>query len=245
VNRGPFIFLGILVSLALSFWGLVFIPQTQIGQQQQATNSITGELYPASRSGLARRGADVYRAEGCVECHSQQVRNRSFGTDIERGWGVRFTVAQDYLGDYPVMLGIQRAGPDLANISTRQPNRQWHLQHLYDPKSLVAGSIMPQYRYLFEKRRLGLRQQQSERALRNVSAPAGYEIVPTDSAEALVAYLLSLRADADLFEGPVPRPPGAETNAVPGQAGTNATNAAAAPVPAGAASTPAAATPPK
>ena len=236
MNRTPLIFLGILVSLAFSFWGLIFIPQTQIGQQQQTTNQETLALYPAPRSGLARKGADVYRAQGCAECHSQQVRDRSFGTDIVRGWGVRFTVAQDYLGDYPVMTGIQRVGPDLANISLRRPDSKWHLQHLYDPKSVVNGSIMPAYRYLFEKRRIGFRPQRSDNALTGVDTPEGYEIVPTDDAEALVAYMLSLRADVDLFEAPVPRRPGAGTNAPPDQSGgTNATNAASsAPVPQGA-----------
>ena len=245
MNRPPFIFLGILASLALSFWGLIFIPQTQIGQQA-ATNLVeTGELYPAARAGLAKRGAEVYRAEGCVECHSQQVRDRSFGTDVERGWGVRFTVAQDYLGDYPVMLGIQRVGPDLANIGARKPDRDWQLRHLYDPQALVKGSMMPPYRYLFEKRRITAGTQPSERALKLENVPPGYEIVPTESAEALAAYLLSLNSQVDLFEAPVPKPKNAGTNAVPGQpGGTNATNATTAPAPT-AAPAPPTASPPK
>jgi hypothetical protein len=32
--------------------------------------------------------------------------------------------------------------------------------------------------------------------------PAGYEVVPTDDAKNLAAYLLSLRADAPLYEAP-------------------------------------------
>ena len=165
-----------------------------------------------------------------MECHSQQVRAHGFGSDFERGWGVRFTVAQDYLGDYPVMLGIQRIGPDLANIGARKPDRDWHLRHLYDPQTLVAGSMMPPYRYLFQKRRLAFGHRPSERALKLEKVPAGYEIVPSDSAEALVAYLVSLNSQVELFEAPVPRSKTAGTNAAPGQAAnTNATNAAAAP----------------
>src|SRR6266850_1105002 len=148
MNRSPFVFLGILASLAISFWAFIFLPQTQIGQQQ-ATNTLdTAELYPAARSGLAKKGAEVYRAQGCVECHTQQVRDRSFGSDFDRGWGVRFTVAQDYLGDYPVMLGVQRIGPDLTNIGLRRPDADWHFRHLYNPKSVAPGSMMPPYRYL-------------------------------------------------------------------------------------------------
>jgi cytochrome c oxidase cbb3-type subunit II len=232
VNRGPFIFLGILATMALSFWGLIFIPQMQIGQQEQTVSIDTGELYPAARSGLAKRGAEVYRAEGCVECHTQQVRDRSVGTDFERGWGPRFTVAQDYLGDYPVMLGLQRVGPDLANVAVTKPDANWHLRHLYDSKALVRGSMMPPYRYLFEKRRLTSGQKPSDRALKVDKVSEGYEIVPTEDADALVAYLLSLRSTAEFWEAPIPRPPGAvpasSTNAAPGAA-TNTTNAAAAP----------------
>jgi cytochrome c oxidase cbb3-type subunit 2 len=139
-------------------------------------------------------------------------------------------VAQDYLGDYPVMLGVQRIGPDLANISVRK-DPAWHLLHLYDPKLLVPGSMMPPYRYLFEKRRITAGHRPSSRALKLDNVPPGYEIVPTEDVDALVAYLLSLRAEVELPEAPVPRPPGAAapagTNAPAG--GTNATNSAAAP----------------
>ena len=55
---------------------------------------------------------------------------------------------------------------------------------------------------------------------------SGAEIVPTDSAKQLVAYLLSLRADTVIFETPVTVPmPSPSTNA---PAVTNATAAAAA-----------------
>lgn len=236
MNRTPVIFLGMLCTLALSFWALIFIPQTQIGQQGQIINEDTGELYPAARAGLAKRGAQVYRAEGCVECHSQQVRDASFGTDAARGWGIRFTVAQDYLGDSPVMLGIQRVGPDLANVSVRQSDAKWHLQHLYDPQSLVKGSKMPPYRYLFDKRRVGAGQKPSPRALKVNDVPEGYEVVPTEDAEALVAYLLSLRSEIEFREAPVPKekraPKAATGTNTAVVAATNATNTAApAPVP--------------
>src|SRR5437764_166146 len=97
MNRSMFIFLVILGTLALSFWSLIFIPQMQIGAQE-AVMSEDG-YYPMPRAGLAKKGAEVYRAEGCFECHSQQVRDRSFGTDLKRHFGPRSTVAQDYLGD--------------------------------------------------------------------------------------------------------------------------------------------------
>jgi hypothetical protein len=42
--------------------------------------------------------------------------------------------------------------------------------------------------------------------------PAGYEVVPTTEARQLAAYLLSLRADAPLYEAPF-TPPQVSTNA--------------------------------
>jgi hypothetical protein len=83
---------------------------------------------------------------------------------------------------------------------------------------------------LFEKRRLGPGQKPSANALKLDNIPEGYEIVPNDSANALVAYLVSLRSQVDLFEAPVPRPKTPGTNAAPEQA-TNGTNAASAPSP--------------
>ena len=113
------------------------------------------------------------------------------GADIERGWGARQTVAQDYLFDNPVLLGSQRVGPDLANVGARLPDAGWHLRHLYNPRMEVKNSVMPPYRFLFEK-----------------------ENVPTTEARALAAYLVSLRADAPLFETPMslPKIPNADTN---------------------------------
>ena len=140
------------------------------------------------------------------------------GPDISRGWGLRRTVAQDYLFDYPVQVGSQRIGPDLSNIGMRLPDARWHLLHLFNPQFVVKGSTMPAYRFLFETRKIG--RQASPNALTlpaEFTPAAGYEIVPKPEARALVAYLLSLRADAPLFEAPL-------TSATPGvtPSGTNA-----------------------
>jgi cytochrome c oxidase cbb3-type subunit II len=196
VNTGPLLFLGILMTTALSFWGLIIAPAYQLGRQELVDTG--AGRYPTGRSGLAERGAQVYRSLGCAECHTQQVRPEGYGTDIGRGWGVRRTVAQDYLRDRPVMIGNLRLGPDLANVGMRRPEARWHLEHLYNPQKVVPRSTMPPYRFLFEDGKLDR---------------------PTEDAEALVAYLLSLRSDVSLFEAPLPA---ADTNAPPADAGTNA-----------------------
>jgi len=133
------------------------------------------------------------------------------GTDISRGWGLRRSVAQDYAYDSPVQLGTRRAGPDLANIGLRQPDVNWHLRHLYAPASEVPGSTMPPYRFLFAQRATGKGNPSEVLPLPKGVAPAGMDIVPSDEARALAAYLASLRADAPLFEAPftAPAPPAA------------------------------------
>jgi cytochrome c oxidase cbb3-type subunit 2 len=147
----------------------------------------------------------VYISEGCVYCHSQQIRAEQNGADIDRGWGTRQTVARDYLFEKPPLLGSSRIGPDLANVGSAQwrdestdedaqykPAKRdaaWQLLHLYNPRAIVGESTMPPYRYLFEKRKIS--GQRSDDAL-SVETDPGYEIVPKPEAKELVGYLLSL-----------------------------------------------------
>jgi cytochrome c oxidase cbb3-type subunit II len=202
MNYGPLLFLGVFLTLASSWCGLVLIPQLQFGSQQPVKIEETGEMYPATRPGQAQLGAAVYRANGCIYCHSQQVRPEGFGSDILRNWGKRRTVAQDYLRDNPVMLGTMRTGPDLSNIGLRQTSPSWHLLHLYDPQITSPGSIMPPFRFLFEKRKIVGRPSPEALALTGAFAikEPGYEIVPRPEAKELVEYLLSLKASVALPE---------------------------------------------
>jgi len=219
MSNPPLIFLGLLVTFLASFGGLVLGPQMQIGRQVAVPDKLTGTPYPSLRPGMAAKGKDVYRSLGCAECHTRQVAAQYFGSDLARGWGNRFTVAQDYLNDYPVMLGHLRVGPDLANIGARQTNENWHLLHLYSPREVVAGSLMPKYPFLFNVK------QGAQPTLESIKNFA------TDDANNLVAYLLSQQATTPLLESPLPAP---KTNA-PAATDTNApvaspdTNAAAAP----------------
>ncbi len=76
---------------------------------------------PSPQSGMFERGARVYAANGCVYCHSQQVRADYAADDIERKWGDRRSAPRDYIFDRPVFLGKMRMGQDLANIGARAP----------------------------------------------------------------------------------------------------------------------------
>jgi cytochrome c oxidase cbb3-type subunit 2 len=220
VNSGVLLFLGTLFALAVSFWGLIIAPHVQIGRAQQHLTAATGEQYPVVRVGGAQRGAAVYRAQGCVECHTQQVRPAVLAPDFERGWGQRRNVAQDYLHDHPVLIGDLRWGPDLSNVGARRPDGFWHLQHLYDPAAKSPGSKMPPYRYLFEERELAPGQKPSPTSIASrESADGGIEVVPKQEAYDLRDYLLSLRSEFALPEAPLPAP---DTNQPPANVDTNA-----------------------
>src|SRR6266446_921185 len=82
MNYGPLIFLAAFFALASAWFGLVLTPQMQVGHLQQTTNVSTSATYPLARPGLARQGLEVYRANGCAYCHSQQVRQTATVYDV-------------------------------------------------------------------------------------------------------------------------------------------------------------------
>src|SRR5260370_22271946 len=82
------------------------------------------DVYPQPQSGMAERGRRVYAANGCVYCHSQQIRADYAANDIERKWGDRRSAPRDYIFERPVFLGKMRMGQDLSNISTRAPTEK-------------------------------------------------------------------------------------------------------------------------
>ena len=277
------LFLGIFGTFAFSWAGMVLLPNYQIGHLDPQMEE--EDVYPAPKSGMAERGRKVYAANGCVYCHSQQVRADYASSDIERKWGTRRSAPRDYLFERPVVLGKMRIGPDLANIGKRAPveeetapptsaapaapaatnpspgtsppvsaapenpattpaaNAQsgpasaaaspappansatpvpaaspatttvaandvpapysaaWHHRHLYSPRSLVLDSNMPEYHFLYEKRRIsGERSADALKLGEEESVPAGWEVVPTYDAKCLVAYLMSLDQSHPLKE---------------------------------------------
>jgi cytochrome c oxidase cbb3-type subunit II len=209
------LFCGIFAALACSFMGLILAGNIQLGSLMQTTetldengNNIEGDqLYPIKTTGFAKQGKEVYREMGCIYCHTQQVRRAGYGSDIDRGWGDRASVARDYILQDRVFLGTMRTGPDLMAVGNRPLNKDWHLIHLYNPREVSKGSTMPPYPFLFDKREIvGL---QSANALKfapgsEYAPEAGYEVVPTRRAEALVEYLLSLKLNYSLPEAPIP-----------------------------------------
>jgi len=261
VKNGFPVLFAVFLALGASWIGFVLAPAVQLGGVTQTTVLNTSDLYPSLRNGDATLGLQVYRANGCAACHTEQVRQDGVacevvltsggknpqavtnllatlkldhltkaeaddvatqiaaaggktethtvpsGADLDHGWGVRRSVAEDFLYDVPVQLGNLRAGPDLANIGVRSPDANWQFMHLYAPRSVTSNSRMPSFRYLFEVQTNG--GMPSPDALNLPAAfapPAGYEVVPKPEARQLVAYLLSLRANVPVYDAPFTPP---------------------------------------
>jgi cbb3-type cytochrome oxidase cytochrome c subunit len=115
------LFLGIFGTFMFSWIGLTVIPTWQIGHLNPESDEEGTDIYPRPQSGMFERGGRVYAANGCVYCHSQQVRADYIADDIERKWGNRRSAPRDYIFDRPVFLGKMRMGQDLANIGARAP----------------------------------------------------------------------------------------------------------------------------
>jgi cbb3-type cytochrome oxidase cytochrome c subunit len=115
------LFIGVFGTFAFSWVGLTVIPNLQIGALNPQMDEEGTDIYPAPKSGMAERGRRIYAANGCIYCHSQQVRPDYASSDIDRKWGERRSAPRDYIFDRPVVLGQERMGPDLANIGKRAP----------------------------------------------------------------------------------------------------------------------------
>lgn len=195
--------LGALAALVFALLLLIVVPSQMLREEKPSAR-----LEPYTPVQL--RGREVYIANGCVYCHTQQVRDSSFTTDVARGWGSRPSVPADYFFDEPHLMGTMRTGPDLLNVGSRLPDPQWHLVHLYQPRALVPWSIMPAFPFLFEEKATAA---PGERVLSlpKGHVPAGKVVVTTPDADALVAYLLALKRDFPLqAQGKAPASGGAK-----------------------------------
>jgi cytochrome c oxidase cbb3-type subunit II len=115
------LFIGLFGTFAFSWIGLTVIPNLQIGSLDPQSDEEGTDIYPLPKSGMVERGRRIYAANGCIYCHSQQVRPDYAAYDIDRKWGERRSAPRDYIFDRPVQLGKERMGPDLANVGKRAP----------------------------------------------------------------------------------------------------------------------------
>lgn len=204
MKNGPLFFLGLFVALTLSWAGTVLLSNHQLGALAPFFDESEGSSFPARQPGVAARGQLVYGDLGCARCHTQAVRRPDFGSDQARGWGERQSVARDYIFQTRIQLGASRTGPDLTNLAARKP--------AYDAEDLVnllyTGMIPgtkvvthPPYRFLFQDQAIvGERSAKALKLTGELAPAAGSQIVPTERAQTLVAYLQSLNNTYDYPE---------------------------------------------
>src|SRR5262245_22696970 len=70
---------------------------------------------------------------------------RPFRAEVER-YGP-YSVAGEFLYDFPFQWGSKRTGPDLHRVGGKYPNL-WHFTHLMDPRATSPGSNMPAFTWL-------------------------------------------------------------------------------------------------
>ncbi len=140
-------------------------------------------------------GRDVYIREGCVSCHSQQIRMLS--SEVQR-YGP-YSLAGESVYDYPFLWGSKRTGPDLARVGGRYSD-DWHRAHLRDPRIVVRESNMPAYPWLQHTSVENENVQTRMRALRKLGVPysdeqidkAPEQLEGKTEEDAIIAYLQGL-----------------------------------------------------
>jgi cytochrome c oxidase cbb3-type subunit 2 len=189
---------GVFLTIAFSVTGLVVIPNWQF-QNLEPIKKADGSQYPSPLFGEEAKGRQVYIDQGCIYCHSQQIRMKGYGADIRRNWGTRRSVPRDYIYEKPHQLGTMRTGPDLASIGSRQPSEVWHALHLYDPQITSPGSNMPRFNYLFQESK-------EPGNATAIAIPPQFvrngvtHLIPTDRGRALILYLRGLNKTFPLPE---------------------------------------------
>jgi cytochrome c oxidase cbb3-type subunit 2 len=180
---------------ALFFTGLTILVAIIPALNNQKNNKPLPNTELLSEQAI--KGKAIYIANGCVGCHTQQVRN----VDMDKVWGQRPGIAADYASikrtdfwrNTATLMGTERTGPDLSNIGKRQPSVDWNLVHLYNPRIVVKESVMPAYPWMFTIKK------DTAKGDVIVNVPAEYlegqqgNVVAGKDALYLVAYLQSLK----------------------------------------------------
>jgi cytochrome c oxidase cbb3-type subunit 2 len=160
---------------------------------QHSTTQPSPGIVPFPALSLA--GRDIYQREGCVGCHSQQIR--TLRSETER-YGP-YSLEGESVYDHPFLWGSKRTGPDLARVGGRYSD-EWHRIHFRNPRDVVPESNMPAYPYLQHAAANAGSIQAHMRALRRLGVPyteeeitnAPKELEGKTEEDALIAYMQGL-----------------------------------------------------
>ena len=136
LEKRPFLF-AVGVFLVIAFAGLIEI----LPDFGKASRPVIGTK---PYSILELTGRHVYIKNSCNACHSQLIR--PFKAETDR-YG-HYSLSGEYAYDRPFLWGSKRTGPDLMRVGNYRTT-DWHEHHMKNPASVVPGSIMPAYTWLF------------------------------------------------------------------------------------------------
>jgi len=176
-----------LIVAAISVGGLVQI--VPLFFKMSTTQPVPG-LLPYTPLQLA--GRDVYIREGCFTCHSQMVRPFRAET-LRHG---HFSLAGEFVYDFPFQWGSKRTGPDLHRIGGRYSD-EWHRMHLMNPRSVLPNSNMPAYPWLATATVDAASMPRRMRALQRLGVPytdeqiaqSAQDVAGKTEMDAIIAYL--------------------------------------------------------
>lgn len=111
-----------------------------------------GDLRFISRKSLITMGENIYRAEGCWYCHTDQTR--TLVQDVVLNGSADYPAppssANEYVFQKVTFPGTRRIGPDLSRVGIKRPHRDWHMSHFWSPQSESRGSVMPSFGHFFD-----------------------------------------------------------------------------------------------
>jgi cytochrome c oxidase cbb3-type subunit 2 len=136
LEQRPFFF-AVGVFLVIAFAGLIEIVPDFAKQSRPVVGT---KPYTV----LELAGRHVYIKDSCNACHSQLIR--PFKSETDR-YGM-YSLSGEYAYDRPFLWGSKRTGPDLMRVGNYRTT-DWHKNHMWDPTSVVPGSIMPAYKHQF------------------------------------------------------------------------------------------------
>lgn len=134
------IIFGAVFVLGFALTALIFVP---FSDQQMSEPTAVARAY----GDLEAQGRELYQREGCVYCHSQQVRS----LQADRPFGTRPSEAGDYAYEAPHPMGRLRIGPDLKYVGDRHSDPEWYVTYLADPRNVFPHSVKPTYDHLSEQ----------------------------------------------------------------------------------------------
>jgi cytochrome c oxidase cbb3-type subunit 2 len=136
LEKNPFLFT-VMVFVTVAFAGVI----TVLPDFAKSARPVVGtKPYTV----LQLTGRHVYIKDSCNACHSQLIR--PFKSETDR-YG-KYSLSGEYAYDRPFLWGSKRTGPDLMRVGNYRTT-DWHENHMFEPTSVVPGSIMPAYKHMF------------------------------------------------------------------------------------------------